>query len=175
MRSLLISLASISLLLTATYAQEPEASAPALRALPFEEPLPAPEQAPAPAPAPGTAEITPAPAAPVTPTAPVAPPEPVTPPIELKPTGDDAVRLQIFLDESNFGPGVIDGKPGQFTKLAVQSWNELHGYPLDNWKEVNMAAQKSSPQSFRHRHHPRNLQASGSTQSSLTKKSSRQS
>lgn len=62
--------------------------------------------------------------------------------------GDDAVRLQIFLDEANFGPGVIDGKPGQFTKLAVQSWNELHGHPLDSWREVNTAAQKAVPNPF---------------------------
>jgi len=52
----------------------------------------------------------------------VTPVEPVAPrpsPLDVKPTGDDAVRLQIFLDESNFGPGVIDGKPGRFTEQAV--------------------------------------------------------
>lgn len=87
------------------------------------------------------------------PTAPLAPPEIVhaTPietvspptPLELKPTGDDAVRLQIFLDEAKFGPGVIDGKPGRFTELAVQSWNEVNGYPLDDWTGVNRAARKA--------------------------------
>ena len=61
----------------------------------------------------------------------------------MKPTGDDAVRLQIFLDEANFGPGVIDGKPGRFTELAVQSWNEVHGYPIDDWVAANTAARKA--------------------------------
>lgn len=64
------------------------------------------------------------------------------------PKGDDAVRLQIFLDKSNFGPGVIDGKIGQFSKLAVQSWNELHGHPPDDWTAVNTAARKAVPKPF---------------------------
>ena len=40
--------------------------------------------------------------------------------ISQKPTGDDATRLQIFLDQSNFVPGVIDGKVGLFSELAVK-------------------------------------------------------
>ncbi len=64
-------------------------------------------------------------------------------PLELKPTGDDAVRLQVFLDEANFGPGVIDGKPGRFTELAVQSWNEVNGHPLLDWVAVNTAARQA--------------------------------
>lgn len=66
-------------------------------------------------------------------------------PLELKPIGDDAVRLQIFLDEAKFGPGVIDGRPGQFTELAVQSWNEVNGYPISDWVAVNTAARKAVP------------------------------
>ncbi|MGJ8643807.1 MAG: L,D-transpeptidase family protein [Luteolibacter sp.] len=69
-------------------------------------------------------------------------------PIDKIPEGDDAVRLQIFLDEANFGPGVIDGKIGQFSKLAVRSWNELHGHPLDSWTAVNIAAQNAVPNPF---------------------------
>jgi lipoprotein-anchoring transpeptidase ErfK/SrfK len=65
-----------------------------------------------------------------------------------KPTGADAVRLQIFLDEACFGPGVIDGKPGRFTELAVRSWNEVHGYPLDDWVAVVAAARKAVPHPF---------------------------
>ncbi len=64
-------------------------------------------------------------------------------PLDLKPTGDDAVRLQVFLDEAKFGPGVIDGKPGQFTELAVQSWNEVNGYPNTDWVAVNTAARNA--------------------------------
>jgi lipoprotein-anchoring transpeptidase ErfK/SrfK len=69
-------------------------------------------------------------------------------PLDRKPTDDDAVRLQIFLDESNFGPGVIDGKPGLFTELAVQSWNEVNGYPHDDWTAVNTAARQAVPHAF---------------------------
>jgi lipoprotein-anchoring transpeptidase ErfK/SrfK len=69
-------------------------------------------------------------------------------PIDEKPTGEDAVRLQIYLDESMFGPGVIDGKPGRFTELAVRSWNEVNGHPLDDWRAVNTAARKAVPTPF---------------------------
>ncbi len=79
-------------------------------------------------------------ATPIRPSA-VAPPSP----LELKPTGDDAIRLQIFLDDSDFGPGVIDGKPGQFTELAVQSWNEVHGHPAGDWTAADAAARKAVP------------------------------
>ncbi len=53
-----------------------------------------------------------------------------------KVTSDDAVRLQIFLDQSMFGPGVVDGRPGLFTRLAVASWNEVHGVRSDDWGTV---------------------------------------
>jgi lipoprotein-anchoring transpeptidase ErfK/SrfK len=66
-------------------------------------------------------------------------------PLDAKPTGDDAVRLQIFLDQANFGPGVIDGKPGRFTELAARSWNEVNGHPVDDWVAVNTAARKAVP------------------------------
>jgi len=69
-------------------------------------------------------------------------------PLGLKPTGDDALRLQIFLDDAKFGPGVLDGKPGQFTELAVRSWNEVNGHPLSDWSAVNTAARKAVPNPF---------------------------
>lgn len=68
---------------------------------------------------------------------------PAVAPLDTKPMGEEGVRLQIFLDESNFGPGVIDGKPGRFTELAVQSWNEVNGFPLGDWVAVNTAARKA--------------------------------
>lgn len=74
--------------------------------------------------------------------------EPEGPPPTTKPTGDDAVRLQIFLDEALFGPGVIDGKPGRFTELAVRHWNEANGQALDDWSAVNRAARKAVPNPF---------------------------
>lgn len=73
------------------------------------------------------------------------PPADTPTPLDAKPTGNDAVRLQIFLDESNFGPGVIDGKPGRFTELAVRSWNEVNGHPHGDWVAVNRAARKAVP------------------------------
>ncbi len=33
-----------------------------------------------------------------------------------KPEGLEALRLQVFLDKSDFGPGVIDGRMGQFQR-----------------------------------------------------------
>ena len=82
---------------------------------------------------------------------PVPPVEQVTPlqtvaapsPLEIKPTGEDALRLQIFLDQAKFGPGIIDAKPGLFTELAVKSWNEVNGHPLADWVAVNTAARKA--------------------------------
>ena len=62
-----------------------------------------------------------------------------------KPTGDDAIRLQIFLDQQNFGPGVIDGKPGLFTEQAVKAWNEVHGHPIDDWNAALVEARRSVP------------------------------
>ena len=77
---------------------------------------------------------------------PVAPPPDKPPsPLDAKPTGDDALRLQIFLDQANFGPGVIDAKPGHFTELAVYAWNEVNGFPVEDWVAVNTAARKAVP------------------------------
>jgi lipoprotein-anchoring transpeptidase ErfK/SrfK len=76
-----------------------------------------------------------------TPIAPTAAPSP----LDVKPMGEDGLRLQIFLDEAKFGPGIIDGRPGLFTELAVQSWNEVNGYPILDWVAVNTAARKAVP------------------------------
>jgi len=70
------------------------------------------------------------------------------PAAEGKPTGDDAVRLQIFLDQNHFGPGIVDGKPGRFTELAVLAWNEVNGHPSDDWHAVMEAARKAVPNPF---------------------------
>lgn len=49
------------------------------------------------------------------------------------PTGrDEVVRLQIFLDQSDFGPGFIDGKAGTFTRLAVENYNDSQGRAGDD-------------------------------------------
>ena len=85
------------------------------------------------------------PAAPAKPTPPVLQAIAISSPLDLKPSGEDAIRLQIFLDEAKFGPGVIDGKPGRFTELAAASWNEVHGHPTTDWVAVNTAARKAVP------------------------------
>ena len=40
---------------------------------------------------------------------------------------EKATRLQIFLDNSNFGPGKIDGKEGEFTRKAVMLFKRSQG------------------------------------------------
>lgn len=60
-----------------------------------------------------------------------------------KPEGLEALRLQVFLDKSNFGPGVIDGRMGQFGELAVRSWNEVNGHPLEDWSAVMLATKNA--------------------------------
>jgi len=46
---------------------------------------------------------------------------------------ETTVRLQIYLDEKQFGPGFIDGKPGKFTTKAVHSYNRSVGRMPDDW------------------------------------------
>jgi lipoprotein-anchoring transpeptidase ErfK/SrfK len=82
------------------------------------------------------------------PTPPAAEEMPLPTPIDQKPVGDDAVRLQIFLDEALLGPGVIDGKAGRFTELAAAAWNEIHGHPQGDWTAVNTAARKAVPNPY---------------------------
>jgi lipoprotein-anchoring transpeptidase ErfK/SrfK len=124
----------------------PEPTRPVLRALPLggdddinSQPAPATDPV-----APTEAAVLVKPAAPMVKAIPIETVSPATP-LDIKPTGEDAVRLQIFLDQAKFGPGVIDGKPGQFTELAVQSWNEVNGYPINDWVAINKAARKAVP------------------------------
>src|SRR5213595_1859000 len=39
---------------------------------------------------------------------------------------ETATRLQIFLDNSDFGPGKIDGKMGEFFRKALVSYKHSH-------------------------------------------------
>lgn len=52
--------------------------------------------------------------------------------VALPPIGEASVQLQIYLDQQLFGPGVIDGKPGQFTKLAIENYNTSLGRKTDD-------------------------------------------
>lgn len=42
---------------------------------------------------------------------------------------EDILRLQIFLDTQLFGPGKLDGRPGEFTTKALKRYQSSHGLP----------------------------------------------
>lgn len=44
---------------------------------------------------------------------------------------DEVVKLQVFLDSQHFGPGIIDGREGEFTKKALARYNLAHGLRED--------------------------------------------
>src|SRR3979411_1531163 len=50
---------------------------------------------------------------------------------------ETATRLQIFLDNSDFGPGKIDGKMGEFFRKALISYKHAQAMPktgaVDRW------------------------------------------
>src|SRR6202048_5213445 len=50
---------------------------------------------------------------------------------------ETATRLQIFLDNNDFGPGKIDGKMGEFFRKALISYKHAHGMRetgvVDQW------------------------------------------
>ncbi|PYI59047.1 MAG: murein L,D-transpeptidase [Verrucomicrobia bacterium] len=66
-----------------------------------------------------------------------------TPPPRIYPVAlpnydeETATRLQIFLDNSDFGPGKIDGKMGEFFRKALISYKHAHAMPktgaVDQW------------------------------------------
>ncbi len=146
------------------FAQEKPKNTTVARALPVDpseitpegKANPAVPTAPATPPAATAAKPAAAPAAEITPLPPgsvkLAPAKPAAktdaPDLANLPVGEDAVRLQIFLDQSNFGPGVIDGKPGRFTVQAVESWNEVHGHAPGDMGPVMAAAHKAVPNPF---------------------------
>lgn len=61
------------------------------------------------------------------------------PELALPKERDEAVRLQIFLDQKHFGPGFIDGKPGTFTKLAIENYNTSLGREKNDPRVVEEA------------------------------------
>src|SRR5207249_5774110 len=50
---------------------------------------------------------------------------------------ETATRLQIFLDNCDFGPGKIDGRMGEFFRKALISYKHAHAMPktgdVDQW------------------------------------------
>src|ERR1043166_6052422 len=74
----------------------------------------------------------------------VPPPTPAsTPPPRVYPVAlpnydeETATRLQIFLDNNDFGPGKIDGKMGEFFRKALISYKHANAMPktgaVDQW------------------------------------------
>ena len=43
----------------------------------------------------------------------------------------DILRQQIFLDSENFGPGVVDGHLGEFTRKAMVNYRQANSLPAD--------------------------------------------
>src|SRR5213082_852450 len=66
-----------------------------------------------------------------------------TPPPKVYPVAlpnydeDTATRLQIFLDNNDFGPGKIDGRMGEFFRKALISYKHAHAQRetgvIDQW------------------------------------------
>src|ERR1041384_6503227 len=71
------------------------------------------------------------------------PPEHITPPPRVYPVAlpnydeETSTRLQVFLDNSDFGPGKIDGKMGEFFRKALVHYKRAHKMPetgaVDQW------------------------------------------
>ena len=63
-----------------------------------------------------------------------------------KPTSvAEGLRLQIFLDQKCFGPGFLDGKPGNFTEGAVYAYNRAHGRSPGDWEAIMADARADVP------------------------------
>ncbi|MES2594845.1 MAG: L,D-transpeptidase family protein [Verrucomicrobiota bacterium] len=51
---------------------------------------------------------------------------------------DDILRLQIFLDGKLFGPGKLDGRPGEFTVKALKRYQKSQGLPETEMAESSL-------------------------------------
>ncbi len=82
--------------------------------------------------------------------APVVPPRvrPEPTPMVALPNYDEetSVRLQIFLDNHNFGPGKIDGRMGEFFRKALLSFKRANG--MDTTGAVDAALLAEVPQAY---------------------------
>lgn len=56
-----------------------------------------------------------------------------------------SVRLQIFLDDNEFGPGKIDGKMGEFFGKALVAYKKAHGLPPGGSVDAELLAQVPQP------------------------------
>ena len=51
---------------------------------------------------------------------------------------DVTTRAQIFLDQQLFGPGKIDGRPGEFFTKALKRYQKAHGLPETGQVDANI-------------------------------------
>jgi len=49
----------------------------------------------------------------------------------------DILRQQIFLDSKNFGPGVVDGRLGEFTRKAMVNYRRANSLPPDWMPDIS--------------------------------------
>lgn len=49
------------------------------------------------------------------------------PQIAVPQFSEDVLKLQLFLDGKDFGPGLIDGRKGRFTTKVLEAYESLHG------------------------------------------------
>ncbi len=52
-------------------------------------------------------------------------------------SADSTVKLQIFLDSQNFGPGVVDGRSGEFTRKALALYQQSENLPAESLPDVS--------------------------------------
>ena len=69
-------------------------------------------------------------------------------PLPSKTDLEGNLRLQIFLDQNNFGPGYLDGRIGEFGKKAASVYNQIHGVPVGNYHRMIEAAKKDVPELY---------------------------
>jgi lipoprotein-anchoring transpeptidase ErfK/SrfK len=58
------------------------------------------------------------------------------------------LRIQIFLDENNFGPGYLDGRIGEFGKKAASVYNQIKGVPVGDYSLIIESARKRVPEIY---------------------------
>jgi lipoprotein-anchoring transpeptidase ErfK/SrfK len=92
------------------------------------------------------AQVAPAAATPISQAAPKPLPKRKPKPLVALPNYDEetSTRLQIFLDNNNFGPGKIDGMMGEFFRKALVAYKVAHGMPPTGAVD-NLLAQVPEP------------------------------
>jgi lipoprotein-anchoring transpeptidase ErfK/SrfK len=57
-------------------------------------------------------------------------------PAKESPSQNSTLAMQIFLDSKGFGPGVVDGRPGEFTTKAMSLYQQSRGLPAESRPEI---------------------------------------